>query len=434
MTTTDLPREQTAAGSLPAHDVADINLAPGGITRIEWAEREMPVLRLIRERFEKEQPLKGMRIGACLHVTTETANLMRTLKAGGAEVALCASNLLSTQDDVAAALVAEYGISVFARRGVDRDGFYSHLNAVADTHPHLTQDDGCDLVSLLHRDRTDALAGVLAGTEETTTGIIRLRAMAADGALKYPVVGVNESKTKHMFDNRFGTGQSTVDGLLRATNILLAGRHVVVAGFGWVGKGIASRMRGMGAQVAIVEVDPIVAIEAVMDGYQVMRAIEAAAWGEVFVTATGNLHIFRKEHFERMPNGAMMANSGHFDAELDLVALRELAGGRVRSLRRDVEEYDLGDKKLYVLAQGRLLNLAAAEGHPAAVMDMSFANQALAAEYGAKNHASLSPTVHVMPDEIDREVARLKLEALNVGIDKMTPEQERYVTSWQEGT
>jgi adenosylhomocysteinase len=435
VTTTDLPREQTAAGdNLPDHDVADINLAPSGVTRIEWAEREMPVLRLIRQRFEKEQPLKGMRIGACLHVTTETANLMRTLKAGGAEVALCASNLLSTQDDVAAALVAEYGISVFARRGVDRDGFYRHLNAVADTQPHLTQDDGCDLVTLLHRDRTDVLGGVLAGTEETTTGIIRLRAMAADGALKYPVVGVNESKTKHMFDNRFGTGQSTVDGLLRATNILLAGRHVVVAGFGWVGKGIASRMRGMGAQVAVVEVDPIVAIEAVMEGYQVMPGIEAAAWGEVFITATGNLHVFRKEHFERMPNGAIMANSGHFDAELDLVALKELAGGRVRDLRRDVEEYDLGSKKLYVLAQGRLLNLAAAEGHPAAVMDMSFANQALAAEYGAKNHASLSPTVHVMPDEIDREVARLKLEALKVGIDKMTPEQERYVKSWQEGT
>jgi adenosylhomocysteinase len=438
--TTDLAPEQTApaannSNGLPAHDVADINLAPAGVTRIEWAEREMPVLRLIRQRFEKEQPLKGMRIGACLHVTTETANLMRTLKAGGADVALCASNLLSTQDDVAAALVAEYGISVFARRGVDRDGFYAHLNAVADTHPHLTQDDGCDLVTLLHRDRTDVLDGVLAGTEETTTGIIRLRAMAADGALKYPVVGVNESKTKHMFDNRFGTGQSTVDGILRATNILLAGRHVVVAGFGWVGKGIASRMRGMGAQVAIVEVDPIVAIEALMEGYQVLPGIEAAAWGEVFVTATGNLHVFRKEHFERMPNGAIMANSGHFDAELDLVALRELAGGRVRSLRRDVEEYDLGGgRKVYVLAQGRLVNLAAAEGHPAAVMDMSFANQALAAEYGAKNHASLSPTVHVMPDAIDREVARLKLEALNVAIDTMTPEQERYVRSWQEGT
>jgi adenosylhomocysteinase len=436
VTTTDLTRPETEAASaqLPPHDVANLDLARDGVTRIEWAEREMPVLRLIRERFEREKPLAGLRVGACLHVTTETANLMRTLKAGGAEIALCASNLLSTQDDVAAALVAEYGISVFARRGVDRDGFYAHLNAVADTHPHLTQDDGCDLVSLLHRERTDALDGVLAGTEETTTGIIRLRAMAADGALKYPVVGVNEAKTKHMFDNRFGTGQSTVDGILRATNILLAGRHVVVAGYGWVGKGIASRMRGMGAQVAVVEVDPIVAIEAFMEGYQVMSGLDAAAWGEVFITATGNLHVFRREHFERMPNGAMMANSGHFDAELDLVALNEMAGGRVRQLRRDVKEYDLGGKHLYVIADGRLVNLAAAEGHPAAVMDMSFANQALAAEYGAKNHQSLGNDVHIMPMEIDREVARLKLEALGVEIDTMTPEQVKYVASWQEGT
>jgi adenosylhomocysteinase len=434
LTTTDLLRVDQPSSELPPHDVTDLALAAEGVTRIEWAEREMPVLRLIRQRFEKERPLEGLRVGACLHVTTETANLMRTLKAGGAEIALCASNLLSTQDDVAAALVAEYGISVFARRGVDRDGFYRHLNAVADTHPHLTQDDGCDLVSLLHRDRTDALGGVLAGTEETTTGIIRLRAMAADGALKYPVVGVNEAKTKHMFDNRFGTGQSTVDGILRATNILLAGRHVVVAGYGWVGKGIASRMRGMGAQVAIVEVDPIVAIEAFMEGYQVMAGLEAAEWGEVFITATGNLHVFRREHFERMPNGAILANSGHFDAELDLVALSEMSGGRIRQLRRDVKEYDLGDRKLHVIADGRLVNLAAAEGHPAAVMDMSFANQALAAEYGAKNHASLGPQVHIMPAEIDREVARLKLEALGVEIDEMTPEQERYVNSWQEGT
>jgi adenosylhomocysteinase len=426
---------QTAAGaSLPAHDVADLGLAAAGVPRIEWAEREMPVLRLIRERFEKERPLEGMRIGACLHVTTETANLMRTLKAGGAEVALCASNPLSTQDDVAAALVANYGISVYAKRGVDRDGYFGHLNAVVDTHPMLTQDDGCDLVSLLHRDRQDALPGVLAGTEETTTGVIRLRAMAADGALKFPIVAVNEALTKHLFDNRYGTGQSTVDGILRATNILLASRHVVVAGFGWVGKGIASRMRGMGAQVAIVEVDPIVAIEALMEGYQVMPGIEAAAWGEVFVTATGNLHVFRREHFERMRDGAIMANSGHFDAELDLAALRDMAGGRVRSLRRDVQEYDLGDRKLYVLAEGRLVNLAAAEGHPAAVMDMSFANQALAAEYGAKHHAELKPDLYAMPADIDREVARLKLEALDIKIDHMTPEQLKYVSSWQEGT
>jgi len=434
-TTADLAPTQTSNGaSLPAHDVADLGLAAAGVTRIEWAEREMPVLRLIRERFEKERPLEGMRLGACLHVTTETANLMRTLKAGGAQIALCASNPLSTQDDVAAALVANYGISVYARRGVDRDGYFGHLNAVVDTHPMLTQDDGCDLVSLLHRDRQDALPGVLAGTEETTTGVIRLRAMAADGALKYPIIAVNEALTKHLFDNRYGTGQSTVDGILRATNILLAGRHVVVAGYGWVGKGIASRMRGMGAQVAIVEVDPIVAIEALMEGYQVMPGLEAAAWGEVFVTATGNLHVFRREHFERMPNGAIMANSGHFDAELDLAALRDMAGGRVRSLRRDVQEYDLGDRRLYVLAEGRLVNLAAAEGHPAAVMDMSFANQALAAEYGAKHHAELKPDLYVMPSDIDREVARLKLEALDITIDTMTPEQLKYVSSWQEGT
>jgi adenosylhomocysteinase len=438
VTATDLTRAETETETvgkqLPPHDVADIGLASSGVTRIEWAEREMPVLRLIRERFEREKPLDGLRIGACLHVTTETANLMRTLKAGGASVALCASNPLSTQDDVAAALVAEYGISTFARRGVDRDGYFGHLNAVVDTHPQLTQDDGCDLVSLLHKDRRDALPGVLAGTEETTTGVIRLRAMAADGALMYPIVAVNEALTKHLFDNRYGTGQSTVDGILRATNVLLAGRHVVVAGFGWVGKGIASRMRGMGAQVAIVEVDPIVAIEALMDGYQVMSGLEAAAWGEVFVTATGNLHVFRKEHFERMPNGAILANSGHFDAELDLKALREMAGGRVRNLRRDVQEYDLGDRKIYVLAEGRLVNLAAAEGHPAAVMDMSFANQALAAEYGAKNHASLKPDLYTMPADIDREVARLKLEALHIEIDTMTPEQLKYVSSWQEGT
>ena len=433
-TTADFAPASNAGAELPPHDVADLGLAAEGVTRIEWAEREMPVLRLIRERFERERPLDGLRIGACLHVTTETANLMRTLKAGGAQIALCASNPLSTQDDVAAALVAHYGISTFARRGVDRDGYFGHLNSVVDTHPQLTQDDGCDLVSLLHRDRRDALPGVLAGTEETTTGVIRLRAMAADGALMYPIVAVNEALTKHMFDNRYGTGQSTVDGILRATNILLAGRHVVVAGFGWVGKGICSRMRGMGAQVAIVEVDPIVAIEALMEGYQVMPGLEAAAWGEVFVTATGNLHVFRREHFERMPNGAIMANSGHFDAELDLAALREMAGDRVRSLRRDVQEYDLGDRKLYVLAEGRLVNLAAAEGHPAAVMDMSFANQALAAEYGAKHHAELKPDLYVMPSDIDREVARLKLEALDITIDTMTPEQLKYVSSWQEGT
>ena len=420
--------------SLPAHDVADMSLAAEGVRRIEWAEREMPVLRLIRERFGRERPLEGMRIGACLHVTTETANLMRTLAAGGASVTLSASNPLSTKDDVAAALVAEYGISTFARRGEDRDTYYAHLNAVVDARPQLTMDDGCDLVSLLHSDRRADLAGVLAGTEETTTGVIRLRAMAADGALEFPVMAVNEARTKHLFDNRYGTGQSTVDGILRATNVLLAGRRVVIAGYGWVGRGIASRMRGMGSLVTIVEVDPIPALEALMDGYQVMSSLEAAAWGDIFITATGNLNVFREEHFRRMRDGAILANSGHFDAELELGALRRLCDGRLREVRRDVQEYDLGDRRLYVIGEGRLVNLAAAEGHPASVMDMSFANQALAAEYVAGHHTDLDRRVHVVPDEIDREVARLKLQALGVEIDQMTGEQAAYVTSWRAGT
>jgi adenosylhomocysteinase len=423
---------QTA--NLPAHDVTDLGLAAEGIRRIEWAEREMPVLRLIRERFERERPLEGLRIGACLHVTTETANLMRTLAAGGASVALCASNPLSTKDYVAAALVAEYGISTFARRGEDRDTYYAHLNAVADTRPQLTMDDGCDLVSLLHKERPSQVPQVLAGTEETTTGVIRLTAMAADGALGFPVVAVNEAKTKHLFDNRYGTGQSTVDGILRATNILLAGRRVAIAGYGWVGRGIASRFRGMGSQVAIVEVDPIAAIEALMDGYLVMTAADAAAWGDVFITATGNLNVFRREHFANMRDGAILANSGHFDAELELGALRELCGQRIRDVRPDVQEYDLGDRRIYVVAEGRLVNLGAAEGHPAAVMDMSFANQALAAEHVARHHAELEHRVYTVPDEIDREVARLKLEALGITIDRMTPEQAKYVVSWEEGT
>jgi len=432
--TTTLPADRARTDGLPNHDVTDLGLAPEGVRRIEWAEREMPVLRLIRERFEREKPLQGLRVGACLHVTTETANLMRTLAAGGADIALCASNPLSTQDDTAAALVAEYGIPTFARRGVDRDGYYADLNLVADTRPQMTMDDGCDLVSMLHKEREEELAGVIGGTEETTTGVIRLRAMAADGALRYPVVAVNEALTKHLFDNRYGTGQSTVDGLLRATNILVAGRRVVIAGYGWVGRGIASRMRGMGALVCVLEIDPIRAIEALMDGFEVMSGIKAAAWGDVFITATGNYHVFRAEHFAEMHDGAIMANSGHFDDELDLGALGELAGGRCREVRRNVQEYDLGNKKVYVLAEGRLVNLAAAEGHPAAVMDMSFANQALSAEYVAKNHAQLKNKVYVVPEEIDREVARLKLEALDIQIDKMTPEQERYVNSWQEGT
>jgi adenosylhomocysteinase len=416
------------------HDVTDLSLADEGLRRIEWAEREMPVLRQIRERFERERPLAGLRIGACLHVTTETANLMRTLKAGGADVYLAASNPLSTQDTTAAALVGALGIATFARRGEDRDTYYAHLRSVADVHPTLTMDDGCDLVSLLHSERRDQLPEVLAGTEETTTGVIRLRAMAADGALAFPVMAVNEAQTKHLFDNRYGTGQSTIDGILRATNLLIAGRNVVVAGYGWVGRGIASRMDGHGAHVAVVEVDPVRALEALMDGYQVMTVGEAAPWGDLFVTATGNVNVFRREHFASMKDGAIMANSGHFDAELDLPALREMAEGHVSEPRDNVQQFDIGGKKLNLVAEGRLVNLGAAEGHPAAVMDMSFANQALSAEYVAKHHAELEPRVYVVPEAIDAEVARLKLAAMGVTLDAMTPEQLEYVSSWQHGT
>ena len=424
----------TDTASLAPHDVTDLGLAVEGVRRIEWAEREMPVLRLIRERFERERPLDGLRIGACLHVTTETANLMRTLKAGGAEVCLAASNPLSTQDPTAAALVSAYGISTYARRGEDRDSYYAHLRAVADTRPQLTMDDGCDLVTLLHSERRDLLPGVMAGTEETTTGVIRLRAMAADGALAFPVVAVNEALTKHLFDNRYGTGQSTIDGILRATNILIAGRNVVIAGYGWVGRGIASRMAGHGAHVAIVEVDPTRALEALMDGYQVMTVGQAAPWGDLFVTATGNVNVFRREHFASMKDGAIMANSGHFDAELDLAALREMAEGHVREVRNNVQEFDIGGKRLHLIAEGRLVNLGAAEGHPAAVMDMSFANQALSAEYVARHHAELTPQVYVVPEAIDAEVARLKLAAMGITLDPMTQEQLEYVSSWQHGT
>ena len=428
----DAMNGQTA--TLPAHDVADLGLADEGVRRILWAEREMPVLRLIRERFERERPLAGLRISACLHVTTETANLMRTLQAGGADVTLTASNPLSTKDDVAAALVARYGISTFAIRGEDNTTYYRHLNLAADTHPHITMDDGCDLVALLHKERPGQLPEVLAGTEETTTGVIRLRAMAADGALAFPVVAVNEAQTKHLFDNRYGTGQSTVDGILRATNILLAGRRCVVAGYGWVGRGIASRLSGMGAQVTVVEVDPVRAIEALMDGHQVMTAADAARWGEVFVTATGNINVFREEHFRVMRDGALLANSGHFDAELELGALATLAEGHIREVRAGVQEYDMGEKKVYVVAEGRLVNLGAAEGHPAAVMDMSFAGQALSAEYVARDHEGMEVRVHPVPEAIDREIARLKLAALGIHIDEMTEEQARYVRSWQHGT
>jgi adenosylhomocysteinase len=421
-------------GTSTGHDVTDLGLASEGVRRIEWAEREMPVLRSIRERFARERPLDGIRVGACLHVTTETANLMRTLKAGGAVVTLAASNPLSTQDDVAAALVSEYGIATHARRGEDRDTYYGHLNAVADTHPALTMDDGCDLVSLLHQDRAEQVKEVLAGTEETTTGVVRLRAMAADGALGYPVIAVNEAQTKHLFDNRYGTGQSTLDGILRATNLLIAGRNVAVAGYGWVGRGIALRMAGHGAHVAVVEVDPVRALEALMDGYQVMTAAQAASWGHLFITATGNVNVFRREHFAAMPDGAVLANSGHFDAELDLVALRELAEGHVREVRENVQEFDLGGKRVNLVAEGRLVNLGAAEGHPAAVMDMSFANQALAAEYAIRHHAELQHQVYGVPPAIDAEVARLKLAAFGIALDQMTPEQAAYVASWKHGT
>jgi adenosylhomocysteinase len=414
--------------------VTDLGLAAEGRRRIEWAEREMPVLRLIRERFAIERPLAGLRIGACLHVTTETANLMRTLQAGGAEVVLAASNPLSTKDDVAAALVKEFGIAVHARRGEDRDTYYEHLDAVADTHPHVTMDDGCDLVSLLHSQRPEQVGEDLAGTEETTTGVIRLNAMAADGALRFPVIAVNEAQTKHLFDNRYGTGQSTLDGILRATNILIAGRRVVIAGYGWVGKGISSRFRGHGAHIAVVEVDPVRALEALMDGFEVMTVGQAAPWGEVFITATGNVNVFRREHFVAMRDGAILANSGHFDAELDLAALRELAEGHVREVRDNVQEFDLGPKRLNLIAEGRLVNLGAAEGHPAAVMDMSFANQALSAEYVAQHHAELEKRVYVVPEAIDAQVASLKLAALGITLDAMTEEQLRYVSSWQSGT
>jgi adenosylhomocysteinase len=434
MTTSASGARPAASAAAPAPDITDAGLAGEGVRRIEWAEREMPVLRLIRERFERERPLDGLRIGACLHVTTETANLMRTLKAAGAQVVLAASNPLSTKDDVAAALVVEYGIPVFARRGEDRDTYYAHLNSVADTRPQITMDDGCDLVSLLHSERTEALGDVLAGTEETTTGVIRLKAMAADGALRFPVVAVNEALTKHLFDNRYGTGQSTVDGIIRATNLLIAGRNVVIAGYGWVGRGIASRMHGHGAHVTIIEVDPVRALEALMDGFQVMTAGQAAAWGDLFVTATGNVNVFRREHFAAMKDGAVMANSGHFDAELDLKALREMAEGHVREVRDNVQEFDLGGKRLHLIAEGRLVNLGAAEGHPAAVMDMSFANQALSAEYVAGHHAELENRVYVVPEAIDAEVARLKLAAMGIELDAMTPEQLQYVSSWQHGT
>ena len=416
------------------HHVADLGLAELGRQRIEWADRDMPVLKTIRDRFEKEKPLDGIRISACLHVTTETANLARTLKAGGADVVLVASNPLSTQDDVAAALVQEYGISTYAIKGEDDATYYEHLTAAIDHAPHITMDDGADVIGVLHGDRREMLDGIIGGTEETTTGVIRLKALEAEGKLAFPVVAVNDANTKHMFDNRYGTGQSTLDGLLRATNILIAGRKCVVGGYGWCGRGLASRLKGMGAHVIVVEIDPLAALEAVMDGFEVLPVADAAKEGDVFITATGNIHVLRREHFEHMKDGAIIANTGHFNVEIDIPGLDELADG-VREVRPFVQEYALRNgRKVYLLAEGRLLNLSAAEGHPAAVMDMSFANQALSAEHMAKNHASLENTVYTVPEDIDAEIARLKLYTMGVEIDTLTAEQEKYLASWDQGT
>ena len=416
-------------------DVKDLGLAERGRLRIAWAANEMGVLALIRERFEKERPLDGLRIGACLHVTTETANLVETLQAGGAEVALCASNPLSTQDDVAAALCDQDGISVYAIKGEDNESYYRHIDSVLDLKPHITMDDGADLVGRLHTERKDQLADVVAGTEETTTGVIRLRAMAEHGVLAYPIVAVNDANTKHLFDNRFGTGQSTIDAIIRSTNLLLAGRTVVVCGYGMCGRGVASRARGMGAHVVVAEVQPLPALEAVMEGYRVMPLREAARSGDVFVTVTGDTSVIRREHIEVMKDGAVLANSGHFDVEIDKEALGEL-GGEPRRVRDFVDEYRLSDgRRVYLLAEGRLVNLSAAEGHPAAVMDMSFANQALVVEWLARQErGSLAKGVHSVPADIDAEVARLKLQAMGVEIDELTDEQERYLKSWELGT
>jgi adenosylhomocysteinase len=409
-------------------------LADLGKRRIEWAFQSMPVLQTIRKQFIKSQPLAGTRVSACLHVTTETANLMIALKDGGANVVLCASNPLSTQDDVAAALARDYGIPVYAIKGESNEVYYSHLMATAEHKPNITMDDGADLVHLLHTKRKDLLAGVVGGTEETTTGVIRLRAMAKEGVLGYPIVAVNDALTKHLFDNRYGTGQSTIDGVIRATNVLLAGLNVVVAGYGWCGRGVAMRARGLGANVIVTEIDPTKAIEALMDGYRVMSMHDAAEIGDIFITVTGNKHVIAREHFDRLKNGAILCNSGHFNVEIDLDALGRMASSR-RQPREFVEEFAMRDgRRINVLGDGRLINLAAAEGHPASVMDMSFANQALSAEYMIKNHASLEKRVYSVPEALDKQVAKMKLEAMGVKIDRLTPEQEQYLASWGEGT
>jgi len=428
--------------TIPNFDIADGGLADLGQQRIAWADAHMPVLTSIRERFAKERPLEGITVAACLHITTETANLLRTLKAGGAEVHACASNPLSTQDDVAASLVRDEDIATYAIKGEDTETYFRHMDAVLDQHPQLTMDDGCDLVSRLHQQRSDQVPEVLAGTEETTTGVIRLRAMEADKALRFPIVAVNDAATKHMFDNRYGTGQSTLDGVIRATNILLAGSRVVVAGYGYCGKGVASRARGMGAEVYVTEIDPLRALEAVMDGFRVVPMEQAAPEGDVFITVTGNRDVLRKEHFEAMKDGAILANSGHFDIEIDLVTLagmaQEVDGETSRDVRPFVKEYLVsgrgGDHRVMVIAEGRLVNLSAAEGHPAAVMDMSFANQALAAEWVVQNTGELEKRVYDVPTDIDKEIARLKLETMGVDLDRLTPAQEEYLASWTVGT
>ncbi|NBP42598.1 MAG: adenosylhomocysteinase [Actinobacteria bacterium] len=418
----------------PKHDIANASLAAEGKKRIEWAERNMPVLAQIRERFEKEQPFKGVRFAACMHVTTETANLMRTLKAGGAELALCASNPLSTQDDTAAALVYEYGISVFARNAVDREGYYSHINAALDIAPHQVFDDGCDLVNTLHTTRTELLPNITGGCEETTTGVIRLQQMAKDGALTFPMIAVNDTDTKHMFDNRYGTGQSTVDAIFRATNQLIAGKIFVVAGFGYCGKGVAERARGMGAEVVITEIDPTKALDALMQGYRVMPIAEAAKVGDIFITVTGNRTVIAAEHFQLMKDGAILANAGHFDIEID-VAWLEQNSRKNPKIRHQTDEYLLGNgRRILLIAEGRLVNLGAAEGHPAVVMDMSFSDQALTAEWLVKNAKALGAGVHMVPVEIDKEVARLKLKSMGATIDTLTPIQNEYLNSWKHGS
>ncbi|GCE27914.1 adenosylhomocysteinase [Dictyobacter alpinus] len=415
-------------------DVKDLSLAPRGKDRIEWAAKEMPVLRLIRERFAKEQPLKGLRMSGCLHITTETANLAITLKAGGADLVLCASNPLSTQDDVAAALVSEYGIPTYAIKGEDEKTYYEHISAVLDHNPEMTMDDGCDLVSTLHTKRTDLIPAIIGGLEETTTGVIRLHSMVKQGVLRFPVLAVNDSDTKHLFDNRYGTGQSTLDAIIRSTNILLAGRTIVVFGYGWCGRGVASRAHGHGANVVVCEVDPTRALEAVMDGYRVMPGVEAAAIGDIFITVTGDINVIDQAHLEKMKDGALIANSGHFNDEINIPALEKL-GVNKRRVRDFVDEYTYADgRHVHLLAEGRLVNLSAAEGHPASVMDMSFANQALGAEYVLKNAKEMKNEVYTLPQELDKEIASLKLHAMGIKYDKLTEEQEKYLSSWESGT